>query len=81
MGASASSSLLSWLSATTHVVSSLDRRHSALVDAILSLPWTSLGGESFARAWIRFVCALVSARAEWTGDVCKRAVKGLGFRE
>lgn len=74
--------LLSWLGALTHVVSSLDRRnHALLIESIISLPWTTMGGDIFARTWTRFVCALCSTRSEWLSMVLNRAVQGLTFRE
>ncbi|PWN51036.1 RNA polymerase I-specific transcription initiation factor RRN3 [Violaceomyces palustris] len=71
--------LRSWLSALSHVVSSLDRSHSQLVENILLLPWATMS-EAFSHMWIKFVCSLVSARGEWLTSVLSRAVKGLSYR-
>lgn len=73
------SQLQSWLTALTHVVASLDRTCVALVDAVLEFPWlaapTDLGD-----AWVRFACALVSARSEWTGKVASLVFANFGPR-
>jgi hypothetical protein len=70
------------LHSLSNVASRLDRRnHTILVDNILTLPWATMGGDSFARTWMRFVCTLCSARSEWVGEVLSRAVKGLSYRE
>ena len=81
--ASHSTSLLQMLlHSLSNVASRLDKRnHTPLVDNILTLPWATMGGDSFARTWMRFVCTLCSARNEWIGDVLARAVKGLSYRE
>ncbi|UZJ51581.1 hypothetical protein CBS101457_000901 [Exobasidium rhododendri] len=69
------------LHSLSNVASRLDRRnHAALVDGILTLPWATMGGDAFARIWMRFVCTLCSARSEWVGEVLSRAVKGLSYR-
>lgn len=70
------------LHSLSNVASRLDRRnHTPLVDNILTLPWATMGGDSFARTWMRFVCTLCSVRSEWVGEVLSRAVKGLSYRE
>ncbi|KDN38632.1 RRN3-domain-containing protein [Tilletiaria anomala UBC 951] len=73
------STLQSWLTALSSHVSKLDTSHTALVENILLLPWTTMN-ESFATVWVRFVCALVSARGEWIAPLLERAVKSLSFR-
>ncbi|PWN40701.1 RNA polymerase I-specific transcription initiation factor RRN3 [Ceraceosorus guamensis] len=75
------SALSSWLSAVSAFASHLDRRtHNDLVESILALPWTTTPSQAFAASWIRFVCALVSARSEWTKAVLKKAMQGFGLR-
>lgn len=70
------------LHSLSNVASRLDRRnHTILVDNILTLPWATMGGDTFARTWMRFICTLCSARSEWVGEVLSRAVKGLSYRE
>lgn len=70
------------LHSLSNIASRLDRRnHAPLVDNILTLPWATMGGDAFARVWMRFVCTLCSARNEWIGEVLTRAVKGLSYRE
>lgn len=73
------STLQSWLVALSEQVSKLDSTHTALVDNILLLPWTTMS-ESFARAWMNFVHHLISARGEWLYPVVQRAVKTLSYR-
>lgn len=69
------------LTALSNEASRLDRRnHTPLVHAILTLPWATMGGDSFARTWTRFVCNLCSVRSEWTLEILSRAVRGLSYR-
>lgn len=69
------------LHALSSTASKLDRRnHAPLVQAILTLPWATMGGDTFARTWMRFVCNLCSVRSEWVGEVLSRAVQGLSYR-
>jgi RNA polymerase I-specific transcription initiation factor RRN3 len=72
--------LQTWLEALAYVVSQLDGQHAALVDSILSLPWTKLD-DGFVTAYIKFIGALVSARTEWAKSVLDRIVKGFKYRE
>lgn len=60
--------LQSWLSALSHVSPLLDRSCTALVDAATEFPWLGMP-DDIADAWVRFVCALVSARSEWISKV------------
>jgi RNA polymerase I-specific transcription initiation factor RRN3 len=75
-----SGQLQTWLEALAYVVSQLDVQHTALVESILSLPWTKLD-EGFVTAYIKFIGALVSARTEWAKSVLDRIVKGFKYRE
>ncbi|KAE8254755.1 hypothetical protein A4X13_0g3289 [Tilletia indica] len=78
-GSASLSQLAQWLSALTHHVSKLDHRnHAELVEAVLAIPWPTLG-PSISRAWTTFVCSLLSARAEWLGAVLGHAVRALGY--
>ena len=80
LGLAPPSTLQSWLTALSAHVSKLDSSHSELVQNIILLPWTTMN-ESFATGWVRFVCALVSARGEWIVPLLERAMKGLSYRE
>lgn len=68
------------MEALTHVVAQLDRSHSTLVDAILSLPWTSMD-DSFVYAYSRFVQALLCSRSEFVGVALEKIVKAFRFRK
>ncbi|KAI5474804.1 RNA polymerase I specific transcription initiation factor RRN3 [Pseudohyphozyma bogoriensis] len=68
-----------WLDALTHVVSKLDKSHAPLVETIIDLPWATME-DSFVSAYVRFLGALVSARAEWLRSVLQRCVKGFRYR-
>ena len=71
--------LQSWLAALTHVAPSLDRTGVALFDAVAEFPWLALP-DAGADAWIRFVCALVSARGEWVGKVAALSFQNMTLR-
>ncbi|KAK0523929.1 DNA independent RNA polymerase I transcription factor [Tilletia horrida] len=78
-GSASLSQLGQWLSALTHHVSKLDHRsHAELVEAVLAIPWPTLG-PAISRAWTTFICSLLSARAEWLGAVLEHAVQALGY--
>ncbi|CAD6904636.1 unnamed protein product [Tilletia laevis] len=78
-GSASLGQLTQWLSALTHHVSKLDHRnHAELVEAILAIPWPTLG-PAISRAWTVFVCSLLSARPEWLGAVLEHAVRSLGY--
>lgn len=72
--------LKSLTDALTHVVAQLDRSHSSLVDAVVSLPWTSLD-ESFVQTYTRFVRALLTTRVEFVQAVLDKIIRGFRFRE
>ena len=72
--------LRSYLTALSHVVSKLDRSHFSLVDAITSMPWTTMES-AFVKAYISFVGMLVSARPEYLTLVLERAAQNLTYRE
>lgn len=79
-GGSSAPRLRSWIVALSHVVSSLERVHAPLVEAVLGTPWVTLD-DAFALAYTNFVGMLVSARPEYLTSVLARCVQGLTFRE
>ncbi|KAK4049742.1 DNA independent RNA polymerase I transcription factor [Microbotryomycetes sp. JL221] len=74
-----SSQLRIWLEALTHVVSQLDEKYVTLVDTILAVPWATMD-DVFVNAYLRFVGALVSARAEWLKSVLDKCARGFRYR-
>ncbi|EJD01473.1 RNA polymerase I-specific transcription initiation factor RRN3 [Fomitiporia mediterranea MF3/22] len=70
--------LRGYLTALTHVVSKLDRAHFSLVDAIVSMPWTTMDS-AFVKTYISFVGMLVSARPEYLTLVLERAAQSLTY--
>lgn len=76
--ASSTSQLRSWLGALSHVAPSLDRSCAELVDAVVEFPWLAMPDE-VAEAWVRFVCALVSARSEWVSKVATLIFRNFGL--
>ncbi len=68
-----------WLLALSHVVSRLERVHSSLVEAIVTLPWTTMD-TGFARTYTNFVGMLVSARPEYLSLVLGKIAQGLTYR-
>lgn len=72
--------LRAYLTALSHVVSKLDRDHFTLVDAIVSMPWTTME-VSFVKSYISFVAMLVSARPEYLALVLERAAESLTYRK
>lgn len=67
-----------WISALSHVVSRLERIHSALPKAIITMPWTTMDSQ-FVRSYTSFICMLVSARPEYLSLVLERIVRGLTY--
>jgi RNA polymerase I-specific transcription initiation factor RRN3 len=68
-----------WVAALSQVVSSLERSHASLVEAVLGTPWVTLD-DAFAVAYTNFVGMLVSARPEYLTSVLARCVQGLTYR-
>ncbi|RDX53851.1 RNA polymerase I-specific transcription initiation factor RRN3 [Lentinus brumalis] len=65
-----------WILALSHAVSRLERVHSALVEAIVNMPWTTMD-TSFVKSYTNFICMLVSARPEYLSLVLGRIAQGL----
>jgi RNA polymerase I-specific transcription initiation factor RRN3 len=53
--------------------------HSALVSAIINLPWAT-GDDRFVRVFVGWAGVLVSAHPDWANEVAIMAVKGLTWR-
>ena len=68
-----------WVVALSHVVSRLERCHSALVEAVVSMPWTTLDS-AFVKSYIAFVGMLVSAKPEYLTVVLERVANGFTYR-
>ena len=75
-----SSTLKAYIEALTYVVAQLDRNHTALVEAITSLPWVVME-EPFILAYSRFIQALLCARSEFVQPALEKIVRSLRFRE
>lgn len=79
---SAASSLVqlqAWLSALTHVAPSLDRTCASLVESVAEFPWLAMP-DMVADAWVRLVCAIVSARSEWVSHVASLLFQNMSLR-
>ncbi|WFD44681.1 DNA independent RNA polymerase I transcription factor [Malassezia psittaci] len=70
--------LASWFAALSHIAPTLDRSCSELVEAVLEFPWLSMPS-NVADAWVRFVCALVSARNEWITKLASLTFSCMGL--
>ncbi|KAI0776211.1 RNA polymerase I-specific transcription initiation factor RRN3, partial [Trametes elegans] len=68
-----------WILALSHVVSRLERVHSALVEAIVNMPWTTMD-TSFVKSYTNFIGMLVSARPEYLSLVLGRIAQGLTYQ-
>ncbi|GBE79882.1 RNA polymerase I-specific transcription initiation factor RRN3 [Sparassis crispa] len=68
-----------WILALSHVVSRLDRPHFALVEAILSTPWTTMD-TSFVKSYTAFIGMLVSAKPEYLSLVLGKIAQGLTYQ-
>ena len=68
-----------WIIALSHVVSRLERVHSALVEAIVNMPWTTMD-TTFVKTYTNFVGMLVSARPEYLSLVLGKVSQGLTYR-
>ncbi|KAG5648819.1 hypothetical protein DXG03_000168 [Asterophora parasitica] len=64
-----------WLLALSHVVSQLERTHSALVHAIVNMPWTTLDSAT-VKSYTVFIGMLISARPEYLSLVLGKIAQG-----
>ncbi|KAH7343429.1 RNA polymerase I-specific transcription initiation factor RRN3 [Rhizoctonia solani] len=78
-GGRSTGQLRSWIAALSHVVSSLERSHAPLVDAVLATPWMILD-DAFVVTYTNFVGVLVSARPEYLASVLSRCVQGFTYQ-
>lgn len=67
-----------WISALSHVVSRLERTHSALPQAIITMPWTTMDGQ-FVKSYTSFIGMLVSARPEYLSLVLEGIARGFTY--
>jgi len=74
-----SAQLRLWIQALSHVVSRLERTHSALVEAIVSMPWVTLDTAS-VKSYTVFIGMLVSARPEYLSTVLSKIAHGFTYR-
>ncbi|KAG2135732.1 RNA polymerase I-specific transcription initiation factor RRN3 [Suillus bovinus] len=68
-----------WLSALSHVLSRLERRHAPLVEAIVRLPWSTMDAV-FVKSYIVFIGMLISARPEYLSLVLNRIAMGFTYQ-
>ncbi|TFY61787.1 hypothetical protein EVG20_g6923 [Dentipellis fragilis] len=78
-GPSPTPQLRLWLLALTHTVSRLGRTHSALVDAIIRLPWMTMDS-TFVKTYTSFIGILVSARPEYLSLVLGKIAQGFTYQ-
>ncbi|RDB19882.1 RNA polymerase I-specific transcription initiation factor rrn3 [Hypsizygus marmoreus] len=64
-----------WISALSHVVSRLERTHSALVHAVVNMPWTTLDSAT-VKSYTVFIGMLISARPEYLSLVLGKIAQG-----
>ncbi|KAF5387925.1 hypothetical protein D9615_000645 [Tricholomella constricta] len=64
-----------WLLALSHVVSQLERAHSALVHAIVNMPWATLDSAT-VKSYTVFIGMLISARPEYLSLVLGKIAQG-----
>ncbi|KAJ7126373.1 RNA polymerase I-specific transcription initiation factor RRN3 [Mycena crocata] len=68
-----------WLAALSHVVSRLERSHATLVQAIVSMPWTTMDGAT-VKAYTVFIGMLLSARPEYLSLVLGKITHGFTYQ-
>ncbi|THH19901.1 hypothetical protein EW146_g1348 [Bondarzewia mesenterica] len=68
-----------WIQALMHVVSRLDRSHSALIEAIVRMPWMTME-TSFVKSYTSFIGVLVSARPEYLSLVLGKVAQGFTYQ-
>ncbi|CAE6513453.1 unnamed protein product [Rhizoctonia solani] len=78
-GAGSTTQLRAWIAALSNVVSSLERPHAPLIEAVLATPWTTLD-DVFAITYTNFIGVLVSARPEYLASVLSRCVQGFTYQ-
>ncbi|KAJ7682435.1 RNA polymerase I-specific transcription initiation factor RRN3 [Mycena polygramma] len=68
-----------WISALSHVVSRLERSHATLVQAVVSIPWTTMDGAT-VKAYTVFIGMLLSARPEYLSLVLGKLTHGFTYQ-
>ncbi|KAG0702449.1 RNA polymerase I-specific transcription initiation factor RRN3 [Suillus ampliporus] len=68
-----------WLSALSHVLSRLERRHAPLVEAIVRLPWPAMDA-AFVKSYVVFIGMLISAHPEYLSLVLNRIAMGFTYQ-
>lgn len=68
-----------WIQALMHVVSRLERSHSALVEAVVRIPWMTME-TTFVKSYTSFIGILVSARPEYLSLVLGEIAQGFTYR-
>lgn len=68
-----------WIIALSHVVSRLERTHSALIEAVISMPWTTMD-TTFVKSYTSFVGMLISAKPEYLNLVLGKIAGGFTYR-
>ncbi|CAL1700445.1 unnamed protein product [Somion occarium] len=67
-----------WILALSNVVSRLERCHSTLIEAVVSMPWTTMD-TSFVKSYTSFIGMLVSAKPEYLATVLGKLAHGLTY--
>jgi RNA polymerase I-specific transcription initiation factor RRN3 len=78
-GAPIAAQLRLWMLALSHVVSRLERQHSALVEAIVNMPWTTMDS-ALVKSYTIFIGMLLSARPEYLSIVLSKIAQGFTHR-
>ena len=68
-----------WIAALSHIVSRLERTHSALVEALVNMPWTTLDSAT-VKSYTVFIGMLLSARPEYLSLVLGKIAQGFTHR-
>ncbi|KAJ7437798.1 RNA polymerase I-specific transcription initiation factor RRN3 [Mycena galericulata] len=68
-----------WIAALSHVVSRLERSHATLVQAVVSMPWTTMDGATVT-AYTVFIGMLLSARPEYLSLVLGKITHGFTYQ-
>ena len=68
-----------WIAALSHTVSRLERTHSALVEALVNMPWTTLDSAT-VKSYTVFIGMLLSARPEYLSLVLGKIAQGFTHR-
>ncbi|KAF7332358.1 RNA polymerase I-specific transcription initiation factor RRN3 [Mycena kentingensis (nom. inval.)] len=68
-----------WISALSHVVSRLERKHASLVQAVVGMPWTTMDPAT-VKVYTVFIGTLLSARPEYLSLVLGKITHGFTYR-